>query len=122
VLCMAGAQAAFLPFPTDPPRRLEHFVDASAAGGIDIESPLVSRLYNPVAAMPSIHIAWAVVAAAALRDASPGRAAAAAALAYPPAVAATVVATANHLLADVAAGALLGVVANRVSEAVEPCR
>jgi PAP2 superfamily len=120
VACLVGSQAVFLPFPTDPPRRLEHFVDASSAGVVDIESAVVSRLYNPVAAMPSIHMAWAVVVAGAVRDASSGRLVRTAALAYPPAVAATVVLTANHLLVDVAAGALLGTAANRACAACAP--
>ena len=122
VACLVGSQAVFLPFPTDPPRRLEHFVDASSAGVVDIESPLVSRLYNPVAAMPSIHVAWAMVVAGSLRDASRRRSVRTAALAYPPAVAATVVLTANHLLLDVAAGALLGAAANRACAARGTCR
>jgi len=122
VACLVGSQAVFLPFPTDPPRRLEHFVDASSAGVLDIESALVSRLYNPVAAMPSIHVAWAMVVAGAIRDVSRRRIVRTAALAYPPAVAATVVLTANHLLVDVAAGAFLGAAANRACAARVPCR
>jgi PAP2 superfamily len=106
---MAAAQVAFLAFPCSPPRSLPHFVDTmSEVTGFDLDGRWVARLYNPVAAMPSIHMTWAVVTAAGIASGTPRPAARAAAIAYPPAVAATVMATANHFLLDVAAGTALG--------------
>ena len=96
-------------FPTAPPRRLGDRVDTmQAVSGIDLDGGLVSRLYNPLAAMPSIHLAWAVISAESLRACSGGRTARAAAAVYPPAVAGVVLATANHFVLDVIAGAALG--------------
>jgi len=109
VLSTLGAQCVFLPFPCDPPRALPHLVDTIAdVTRFDLDSGLVVRLYNPVAAMPSIHLAWAVVTSAGVLAASDGPVVRAAARAYPGAVAFTVVVTANHYVLDVAAGAALG--------------
>jgi hypothetical protein len=117
--CILGPQPAFLLFPADPPRKLDHLVDTIAeVGDIDLESGLVVRLYNPVAAFPSIHLAFAVVTAAALRADAAGPLPRALALAYPPAVAYLVVVTANHFVLDVAAGTALGLVALRVGRAL----
>jgi hypothetical protein len=56
-------------------------------------------------------MAWAVVTAAGIADCGRHPAARAAAVAYPPAVAGTVLVTANHFLLDVAAGSALGAAA-----------
>jgi PAP2 superfamily protein len=113
---MLAAQAPFLLFPTAPPRRLDDFVDTMAeVSGVTLEKGLVSQLFNPLAAMPSIHMAWAVVSAETLRACSGSPAVRAAAAAYPPAVGAMVVVTANHLIADIVAGAALGHAALRAS-------
>jgi membrane-associated phospholipid phosphatase len=79
--------------PTAPPRmRFEH-VDT---GG------LVSLLQSPYAAMPSGHVAFAVVVAGLL--ATQVRALRVIAWLYPAVVTAVVIATANHLWLDAAAG------------------
>jgi hypothetical protein len=111
-LSMLGAQPIFLLAPTAPPRMLDGFVDTIAEfGGIDIDSRLVVKLYNPLAAMPSIHVAFAIVTGAGLAAASDGAAARTLAVAYPPAVAATVIATGNHYTLDCLAGAVLAAAA-----------
>jgi len=115
---MLAAQVPFLLFPTAPPRRLDGFVDTMAeVSGVRLERGLVSQLFNPLAAMPSIHMAWAVVSADSLRACFRSPAGRAAATAYPPAVGAIVVVTGNHLIADVAAGAALGRLALWVARA-----
>ena len=106
---LLAAQVPFLAFPTAPPRRLDDRIDTMrAVSGIDLDGGIVSRLYNPLAAMPSIHLAWAVISAESLRACSGGRTARIAAAAYPPAVAGVVLATANHFVLDVVAGTALG--------------
>jgi hypothetical protein len=108
VLAELGAQPVFLLFPTAPPRALEHVVDTIAEfSGVDLDHPLLVRFYNPIAAMPSIHVAFAVVTARAVPPGAP-RALRIAAAAYPGAVAGVVVATGNHYLLDTVAGAALG--------------
>jgi hypothetical protein len=115
-LATLGAQPAFLFFPTAPPRAMDGFVDTvRELSGLDLDNGLVSRLYDPIAAMPSIHLAYAVVTAAALAAGCESRALAAAAHAYPPAVLGAVLATANHYLLDGVAGAALGAAALRLA-------
>lgn len=105
---MLAAQIPFALFPVEPPRRLRHIVDTARDGaGLDLDGP-VSRFYNPVAAMPSIHLAWAVISAEGLRRCSPHPLVRRAGRAYPPAVAALVIVTGNHFVLDVVAGAALG--------------
>jgi membrane-associated phospholipid phosphatase len=73
------------------------------------------RFYNPIAAMPSQHLAFAVVTGtgvAARARSRPGRAAW---RSYPALVALVVVATGNHYVLDVAAGAALGVAARALT-------
>jgi PAP2 superfamily len=106
---MLAAQVPFLLFPTAPPRSTGRFIDTmSEASGVDLDSGVVSQLFNPIAAMPSIHMAWAVIGAESLRACSAHPSVRAAAALYPPAVATVVLVTANHLVVDVLAGGLLG--------------
>lgn len=118
VLAHLGAQPVFLLFPTAPPRVLDGFVDTlSDVSGLDLEHPLLVRLYNPVAAMPSLHVAFAVVTAGTIAERSHSRLARSAARAYPPLVTLVVAGTGNHYLLDAAGGAALGAAARRVSRA-----
>jgi hypothetical protein len=114
VAATLGAQPVFLLFPVAPPRTLEGFVDTiEAVSGLDLEQGVVARLYDPIAAMPSIHLAYAVVTAAGIAGTARSRWARAVSPAYPPAVALTVVATANHYVLDAVAGSALGALALR---------
>jgi hypothetical protein len=118
VATFVGAQPVFLLFPTAPPRTLEGFVDTiSEVSGIDLDAGLIAKFYNPLAAMPSIHVAFAVVTAAGLAETSPSRTVRRLAPGYPPLVAFTVFATANHYVLDGVAGAALARVALRASRA-----
>jgi hypothetical protein len=112
LLAYLGAQPVFLAFPTAPPRSLPGGVDTlSAVSRLDLEHPLLLRLYNPIAALPSLHCAFAAITGASLAE----RGAGPLALAYPPAVAFVVVATGNHYVLDTVAGAALGLAARRLA-------
>ena len=116
VLAHLGAQPVFLLFPTEPPRALEGFVDTlSEVSGFDLEHPFLVRFYNPVAAMPSLHVAFAVLTSAAIAERTGSAAARAVAYAYAPAVSLVVAATGNHYVLDAVAGAALGAVARRLA-------
>jgi hypothetical protein len=116
VLATLGAQPVFLFFPVAPPRTLDHFVDTIAeVSGFDLDSGLIAQLYDPIAAMPSIHVTYAVVTAAGIAETSGSAVARALAPAYPPVVALVVFATANHYVLDAIAGATLGLVALRLA-------
>ena len=106
VLTTLACQPVFYLFPCAPPRSLEHFVDTIAdVSGFDLDSGAVAQLYDPLAAMPSIHVAYAVVTAAGIAEASESPVLRALAPAYPPLVAAVVFVTANHYVLDAVAGA-----------------
>jgi hypothetical protein len=116
VLAYAGAQPVFLIFPTAPPRVLDGFVDTlSEVSGIDIEHPLLIRLYNPVAALPSLHVAFAVLTGSAMAERAGSPVAKAAAYSYAPLVSLVVIGTGNHYAADAVAGAALGAAARLAS-------
>ncbi len=116
VLTTLACQPVFYLFPCAPPRSLDHFVDTIAdVSGIDLDSGAVAQLYDPLAAMPSIHVAYAVVTAAGMTAASESPVARALAPAYPPLVAAVVFVTANHYVLDAVAGAAIAAGALRLS-------
>ncbi|MCU1502514.1 MAG: hypothetical protein JWM12_1868 [Ilumatobacteraceae bacterium] len=115
LLAFAAALPVFAAFPTAPPRTLDGFVDTLAARGLSIDRPLLMRFYNPIAAMPSHHVAFAVVTGAGLARRSRRAAGRCGWRAYPLAISLVVVATGNHFVADVVAGALLGSLARKVA-------
>jgi hypothetical protein len=115
LLAHVGAQPVFLLLPTAPPRVLEGFVDTlSEVSGLDLEHPLLLRFYNPIAAMPSLHVAFAVVTGAEIAERSDSLLVRTAAHAYAPLVATVVAGTGNHYVLDAVAGAGLGAIARRV--------
>jgi len=119
----AIALLVFWVFPTAPPRLLPHagFVDVLALlpNPTTVSDPAVARLSNPYAALPSLHVAWAVWCGIVLwRLSGHGRTSGRprsrrrrwllrlAAIAYPSTTGFVVLATANHYLTDVMAGVL----------------
>ncbi len=111
-----GAQPVFLLFPVAPPRTLDHFVDTiEEVTGLDLDRGLVAQLYDPIAAMPSIHVSYAVVTAAGIAATARSRPVRTLAPAYPPLVALVVFATANHYVLDAVAGAGLAAAALRLA-------
>jgi PAP2 superfamily len=141
VLCNLIAFVVFWRYPTAPPRMLPggHYVDIVAASGAfgSAHSGSLATVANELAAMPSLHIAWAVWSAWAIfvvlrrSPAPPTDVLAPSGVAAPVAVSAragwrkwlwliwvypvltgvVVLSTGNHFLADVLAGALTGVLA-----------
>jgi hypothetical protein len=116
VITTLACQPIFYFFPCAPPRSLDHFVDTIAdVSGFDLDSGAVAQLYDPLAAMPSIHVAYAVVTSAGILGASESPALRQLAPAYPPLVAAVVFVTANHYVLDAVAGAAVAVIALRLT-------
>jgi membrane-associated phospholipid phosphatase len=85
------------------------FIDTWArVGGIaSNHPPRIERISDPFAAMPSLHLAWAVWCAAAVVPAMKRRWTKALAVAYPVVTLIAVVATGNHFVLDTVAGVLL---------------
>ena len=120
-LGMLAAQPVFLLFPAEPPRKQEHLVDTiEEVTGVDLESGLVVRLYNPIAAMPSIHMIFAVCTSAGVLASSDSAVLRSLAWSYPPAVAFTVLATANHYVLDILAGTAVAIGAAKLAHLLEP--
>ena len=116
LIAHVGAQPVFLLFPTCPPRVLDGFVDTlSELSGFDLEHHLLVRLYNPVAALPSLHVAFAVVTGSAIAERMASRPGKAVAYAYPALVSLVVAGTGNHYVLDAVAGVGLGTAARRLA-------
>ena len=108
VLASGLALVGYLVYPTAPPRLSGIGITDTVSGGhIDLNSGLVSSLYNPHAAVPSMHIGYALVVAASLLRYGRRVAVRAVGALYPPFVLLVVVATGNHFLLDALAGAVV---------------
>jgi hypothetical protein len=83
------------------------------------ESGPISEVANHYAALPSMHVGWAVLSAVAIGSASRGRWRTAVVLGYPLLVTLVVMATGNHYLVDALAGAATAVGALLVVRSVE---
>ena len=76
--------------------------------GLDLDAGLVAHLYDRIAAMPSIHVANAVIVGAAVAQTARTPALRRLAPGYAPAIGVVVLATANHYVLDVLAGGAPG--------------
>lgn len=116
VLAHVASEPVFLLFPTAPPRVLDGFVDTiSEVSGLDLEHPFLVRFYNPIAAMPSLHVAFAVLTGAAIAERAESTLVKGAAYGYAPLVSLVVAGTGNHYVLDVVAGAALGAAARSIA-------
>lgn len=112
LLASAFSLVGFVLYPTAPPRLAGiGIADTISAERIDINHGLVSSLYNPYAAFPSMHIAYALLVAYCVAAATRHRLVRTLAWLYPPTVLLVVVATGNHFFVDAAAGALIAALA-----------
>lgn len=112
-LALIGSTAAglviHLAFPLAPPRMLafDGFVDTAKIFGPDPYSLGIAEAANEFAAMPSMHVGWALLIALAVVRMSSSRLRWIV-VAHPIITTAVVVVTANHYWSDVVVGALLG--------------
>jgi hypothetical protein len=113
VIASALALIGYVVFPTAPPRLSGiGIVDTVSGAHVDLNSGLVSSLYNPYAAVPSMHVGYALVVAASLFRYSGRVVGRVIGALYPLYVLLVVVATGNHFLVDALAGAtVVGVAA-----------
>jgi hypothetical protein len=112
VLASGLALVGYLAFPTAPPRLTEiGIVDTVSSAHFDLNTGLVSALYNPYAAVPSMHVGYALVVAASLLRYRSRRLGLLVGLLYAPFVVLVVVGTGNHFLFDAVAGAVVVVLA-----------
>lgn len=106
VLASALAMVGYVVFPTAPPRLTDvGIVDTVSGRHVDLNKGLISSLYNPYAAVPSMHAGYALIVGASLVRNARRLIVRLAGLAYPPFVLLLIVATGNHFFVDAAAGA-----------------
>jgi hypothetical protein len=131
VIVTFAALVGFRWFPTAPPRLLigGRFVDTMDLyhswgwWGTSTSAPAgTGALANAYAAMPSLHVAWAVWSAATVCLLVRRPAVRAAAIAYPVITALVVLGTANHYLFDVLAGAFIWLLAHLAVAAAQSVR
>jgi membrane-associated phospholipid phosphatase len=93
-------------FPTAPPRLAGVGLEDTlrTLSGIDIGSPQSAALSNPVAAVPSLHAAYALGVGIGLLVYGRRALTRAVGLLYPPTVVLTIVVTGNHFFVDAIAG------------------
>lgn len=107
-------------FPTAPPRLAGMGIldSVSRESLVPLDAPLVTYFYNPVAAVPSMHAAFAVAVGIGLAATLRGRFMRATALTWGPIVIIVVLATGNHFVLDVVAGLLVLAVAFGLAVAI----
>ena len=108
LLASGLALIGFLVYPTAPPRLAGvGILDTVSGAHSDLNRGLVSTLYNPYAAVPSMHVGYALIIAAALLHHGRHSLVRTFGALYPPFVVLVTVATGNHFFLDAAAGALV---------------
>jgi hypothetical protein len=113
VLASGLGVAGYALFPTAPPRLAGLGIadTVSQATTVNLSSTLISRLYNPYAAVPSMHIAFSIIVAIAIVQLAPRPLWRTAGALYPVFVLFVIVATGNHFFFDAAAGAAVACIA-----------
>ena len=112
VAATALALAGYVFYPAAPPRLAQlGFSDTvTRSTGLDLSSDLLGALYNPFAAVPSLHFGYALIVGAVLLVIATGRLWRIAGALYPAAMLVIIVATGNHFIVDAALGGLVVVV------------
>jgi hypothetical protein len=102
------ALVLYVLFPVAPPRLAQlGFADTvSHDAKVNLSSSLLSSLYNPFAAVPSLHFGYALLVGVTTVTLARRRIVRAAAAVYPAVMLLVIVATGNHFFFDAAAGAL----------------
>src|SRR5262249_6268802 len=113
----------YLAYPTAPPRLAGvGIADTISSGRVDLNHGLISSLYNPYAAVPSMHVGYAVIVGAGLLRLGRRRVARVAGALYPLLVLLIVVATGNHFLFDAVVGTAVAAIAYAAARTLRPAR
>jgi hypothetical protein len=106
IVATALALVVHVTFPTAPPRLVGFTIDTVVdRTRINLNSELLGVLYNPIAAMPSMHFGYALLVGFMLAKLSESRLMRILGLLYVPLVLFVIVSTGNHFILDAAAGA-----------------
>ena len=103
------ALVGYVFYPAAPPRLAElGFSDTvTTSTGLDLSSDLLGALYNPFAAVPSLHFGYALIVGVALAWIAERRWVRLVGVVYPAAMLVIIVATGNHFLLDAALGGVV---------------
>jgi hypothetical protein len=103
------ALTGYILFPAAPPRLADlGFADTvTTHTGLNLSSDLLGSLYNPIAAVPSLHFGYALAVGVALARVSTRRSLRTIFYAYPALMLLVIVATGNHFFFDALAGGLV---------------
>ena len=109
VAATAFALVGYVLYPAAPPRLagLGFSDTVSTSAGIDLSSDLLGALYNPFAAVPSLHFGYALIVGAVLATLATRRWVRVAGAVYPLAMLLVIVATGNHFVFDAALGGVV---------------
>lgn len=109
VVATGLALVGYVLYPAAPPRLSDlGFSDTvTSSTGLDLSSDLLGALYNPFAAVPSLHFGYALIVGVVLAVVAQGRAWRVAGALYPAAMLVIIVATGNHFIVDAALGGLV---------------
>jgi hypothetical protein len=109
IVSTALALVGYVLYPAAPPRLADlGFADTvTAHTGLDLSSDLLGSLYNPIAAVPSLHFGYSLIVGVALAQLASTRWLRWVGGAYPAAMLLIIVATGNHFFFDAAAGAVV---------------
>ncbi len=110
IVAMGFALVGYVLYPTAPPRFFPEwgfFDSVSDFTGVEPDSATVDALFNPYAAIPSMHVGYALVIGWSLARLVEHRVARTWWWAYPFVVTFVIVATANHFVLDAVLGALV---------------
>jgi hypothetical protein len=109
VVATALALVGYVLYPAAPPRLSGlGFADTvTSSTGLDLSSDLLGALYNPFAAVPSLHFGYALIVGGVLVAVADRRAWRVAGIVYPAAMLLIIVATGNHFIVDAALGGLV---------------
>lgn len=105
--CTAAALVVHLAVPMAPPRMLPGFIDAGVAFGPNPYAVAGSGNANQFAAMPSMHVAWAILVGYAIWHFCAHRIGRIVGVIHPMVTALVVIVTGHHFVSDVAIGAVL---------------
>lgn len=109
VAATAVALTVYVLYPVAPPRLAGlGFADTVTDGAhVNLSSDVLGSLYNPFAAVPSLHFGYALLAGVTVGLVARNRLARVAGWLYPPAMLLTIVATGNHFFFDALAGGVV---------------
>jgi hypothetical protein len=120
VVSTAIALAIYILYPAAPPRLAGiGFADTvTEKAGINLSSDALGSLYNPFAAVPSLHFGYSLLVGVTVAMVARRRWVRAVGAAYPPFMLFTIVATGNHFIFDAAAGGIVMVIAYLIARAL----